>query len=52
MKIITWEDLASSGPIIQTIFKTMYPDGLTEEEMINSSEGWIQRAYSRWKEEQ
>lgn len=49
MKNITWEDLVNSGPIIQIIFKTMYPEGLTEEEMMNSSEGWIRRAYLAWK---
>jgi len=48
--IITWEDLAESGTIIQIFFGTSYPDGLTEEEMRDSPEGWVRRAYARWKE--
>ena len=48
--MITWEDLAASGPIIQALFRQNFPQGLTREEMRESSLGWVRRALARLEE--
>lgn len=47
---ISFEDLAESGPVIQFLFGSNFPDGLTPEEMENHEMPWVRRAYERWKE--
>jgi hypothetical protein len=47
-KIITWEDLGKSGPIIQGLFQFKYPQGLALQDMLNHEEGWIRRAARRY----
>ena len=50
-RIIYAEDLQASGPIIMILFKCVYPDGLTLEQMKNSGIGWLIRAAERIEEE-
>jgi hypothetical protein len=49
---ITFEDLKASGPLIQYMFGSNFPDGLKPEVMKTHETPWVRRAYARWKEEQ
>ncbi len=44
------DDLTESGSLIMVLFKTVYPDGLTIEQMEQSGIGWLERAARRLRE--
>lgn len=49
-RVIYAEDLTASGEIIMLLFSLKYPQGLTLGEMLESEEGWVQRAARRLME--
>ena len=53
--IITSSDLTASGTLVQALFATNYPNGLTIQQMLDSNVGWIVEAakllIKRWNDE-
>ena len=53
MNRITYEMLESHGTAVQTVFRLLYPHGLTMEELEQKSKefNWLRIIYEKFKEE-